>query len=375
MKKVLTVVGARPQFIKAAPVSKALREWPGFHEIMVHTGQHYDPNMSQTFFDELDIGLPNHNLEVASGSHGYQTGEMLKRLEPIVNDEKPDLVLVYGDTNSTLAAALTASKLCVPIAHIEAGLRSFNRGMPEEVNRVLTDHVATLLFCPTITAIKNLEQEGITSNVWNTGDVMYDVALQFAEKSKSKSTVLRDLGIRHKAYILATVHRAENTDRKDYLANILGGLGKISADVPVVLPLHPRTRKMIRSFGLDGLLAPIKVIEPVGFLDMIALESNARLIATDSGGVQKEAYFHKTPCVTLRGETEWIETVEAKWNHLAEVSTMEGITAALRTSLDYSGVRSEIGEYGDGLASQKIVRVMAQYLAGGDGDQRAGTLS
>jgi len=375
MKKVLTVVGARPQFIKAAPVSKALRESPGFLEIMVHTGQHYDPNMSQTFFDELDIGLPIHNLEVASGSHGYQTGEMLKRLEPIVNDEKPDLVLVYGDTNSTLSAALTASKLCVPIAHIEAGLRSFNRRMPEEVNRVLTDHVATLLFCPTVSAVRNLEREGITANVWNTGDVMYDVALQFSEKSKMKSTILAELGLRKKAYILATVHRAENTDRKEHLSNILEGLGEVSREIPVVFPLHPRTRKMIRTFGLEGHLANMKIIDPVGFLDMMALESNANLIATDSGGVQKEAYFQKVPCVTLRGETEWVETVEAKWNHLADVSTIEGITEALRSALEYSGVRSEISEYGDGLASQKIVRVMAQYLAGGDVAQSAVKLS
>jgi UDP-GlcNAc3NAcA epimerase len=374
MKKILTVVGARPQFIKAAPVSKALMDFVNIHEVMVHTGQHYDPNMCQTFFDELDMRLPNHNLEVAGGSHAYQTGEMLKRLELIVKEENPDLVLVYGDTNSTLAGALTAAKLSIPIAHVEAGLRSFNRRMPEEVNRVLTDHVATLLFCPTSNAIKNLKQEGIIRNVWNTGDVMYDVALQITEKSKAKSTVLCNLGIRQKAYILATVHRSENTDRKDYLANILGGLGEISAEVTVVLPIHPRTRKMIRSFGLDGLLAPIKVIEPVGFLDMLALESNARLIATDSGGVQKEAYFQKVPCVTLRGETEWVETVEAKWNQLADVNTIEGITKALRASLEYSGVRSKISEYGDGFASQKIVRAMAQYLASSDFTQSAETL-
>lgn len=363
MKKILTVVGARPQFIKAAPVSKAMRAIEGFCEVMVHTGQHYDPNMSQTFFDELDIGLPTYNLEVAGGSHAFQTSEMLKRLEPIVNDEKPDLVLVYGDTNSTLAAALTASKMNIPVVHVESGLRSFNRKMPEEINRVLTDHVATLLFCPTITAVKNLEREGITCNVWNTGDVMYDVALQFAEKSKSKSTLLRDLGICQKGYILATVHRAENTDCRDYLANILGGLGKISAEITVVLPLHPRTRKMVQRFGLEEYLANIKIIDPVGFLDMIALESNARLIATDSGGVQKEAYFQRVPCVTLRGETEWVETVEAKWNHLADVSTIEGITKTLRSSLEYSRGRSEISEYGDGLASQKIIQVVAQYLA------------
>lgn len=363
MKKVLTVVGARPQFIKAGPVSKALRESPGFHEIMVHTGQHYDPNMSQTFFDELEIGLPKHNLEVANGSHGYQTGEMLKRLEPIAKDEKPDLVLVYGDTNSTLAGALTASKLCMPIAHVEAGLRSFNREMPEEVNRVLTDHVATLLFCPTISAVRNLEREGITENVWNTGDVMYDVALQFSEKSQRKSTVLAELGLRKKEYILATIHRAENTDRREYLTNIFLALGKMSEEQKVVVPLHPRTRKMLVTYGLAEQFRGIKFIEPVGFLDMIALETSARMIATDSGGVQKEAYFHRVPCVTLRGETEWVETVEAKWNMLANVESVERICDVLRESLAFSGQRFEIDDYGDGTAARKIVQSLSEFFA------------
>jgi len=361
MKKVLTVVGARPQFIKAAPISKALRESPGFHEIMVHTGQHYDPNMSQTFFDELDIGLPNHNLEVASGSHGYQTGEMLKRLEPIVNDEKPDLVLVYGDTNSTLAGALTASKLCVPLAHIEAGLRSFNRAMPEEVNRVLTDHVATLLFCPTVTAVTNLEREGIIENVWNMGDVMYDVAVQFSEKSKKKSTILTELGLQKKEYILATIHRAENTDNREFLTNIFQALGAMSEEMDVVVPLHPRTRKMLVSYGLAEEFHRIKFIQPVGFLDMIALESNAKMIATDSGGVQKEAYFHRIPCVTLRTETEWVETVEAKWNMLAGVDSVDQIRQVMRNSLTFSDQRSEIKDYGDGTAARKILQCLNEF--------------
>ena len=363
MKKVLTVVGARPQFIKAAPVSKALRESGGFHEIMVHTGQHYDSNMSQTFFDELDIGLPIHNLEVASGSHGYQTGEMLKRLEPIVNDEKPDLVLVYGDTNSTLAAALTASKLCVPIAHIEAGLRSFNRRMPEEVNRVLTDHVATLLFCPTVSAVRNLEREGITANVWNTGDVMYDVALQFSEKSKKKSTILAELGLRKKEYILATIHRAENTDRREYLTNIFQALEEMSEKQEVVVPLHPRTRKMLVTYRLAEQFGGIKFIEPVGFLDMIALETSAKMIATDSGGVQKEAYFYRVPCVTLRNETEWVETIEARWNMLANVESVDRVREVLRESLAFSGQRCEIHDYGDGTAAHKIVQSLSEFLA------------
>jgi UDP-N-acetylglucosamine 2-epimerase len=363
MKKILTVVGARPQFIKAAPVSKALKDTTGYHEVMVHTGQHYDPNMSQTFFDELDMGPPNHNLGVASGSHAYQTGEILKRLEPIVMNEKPDLVLVYGDTNSTLAAAVTASKLCIPIAHVEAGLRSFNRGMPEEVNRVLTDHVATLLFCPTATAVRNLEREGITANVWKTGDVMYDVALQFSAKSNGQSTILADLGLRRKEYILATVHRAENTDNRECLTNIFEALREFTRELNVVLPLHPRTRKMLSVFDIENQLDGIKIIEPVGFLDMIALESNARLIATDSGGLQKEAYFHKVPCVTLRSETEWVETLEANWNVLAAVHSVRGITEMLRGSLAFPGIRSAISDYGDGLASHKIVHELERFFA------------
>ena len=363
MRKILTVVGARPQFIKAAPVAKALREATAYHEVMVHTGQHYDPNMSQTFFDELEMGRPQHNLGVASGSHAYQTGEMLKRFEPIAMDEQPDLVLVYGDTNSTLAAAVTAAKLRIPLAHVEAGLRSFNRGMPEEVNRVLTDHVATLLFCPTAHAVRNLEREGITANVWNTGDVMYDVALQFAAKSQRTSTILADLGLQSQAYILATVHRAENTDNRERLTNICTAFRELTREIDVVVPLHPRTRKMLRTFGIEHQLESSQVIEPVGFLDMIALASNARLIATDSGGLQKEAYFHKVPCLTLRAETEWVETLEANWNVLADVHSVRGITEALRGSLAFSGLRSEIRDYGEGGAAYKIAHAVETFFA------------
>lgn len=362
MKKILTVVGARPQFIKAAPVSKALRESSRFQEVMVHTGQHYDPNMSQSFFDELDIGVPSYNLEVAGGSHGYQTGEMLKRLEPIVNDEKPDLMLVYGDTNSTLAAALTAAKLGIPLAHVEAGLRSFNRAMPEEVNRVLTDHVSSLLFCPTVAAVRNLEREGIVDNVYSTGDVMYDVALLFSDKSKIKSVVLTELGLQKHSYILATIHRAENTDRVEFLSNIFQSLQTMSEEMDVVVPLHPRTRKLLTSYGLLEQLHGIKFIQPVGFLDMIALESNAKLIATDSGGVQKEAYFHRVSCVTLRTETEWVETVEAKWNMLAGVDSIDRICRVIKESLSLAGHRAEIPDYGDGAAAHKIVQRLNEFI-------------
>jgi UDP-N-acetylglucosamine 2-epimerase len=362
MQKIMTVVGARPQFIKAAPVSKAIRDSSHFKEIVVHTGQHYDQNMSWAFFDELDMGFPNHNLEVASGNHGLQTGEMMKRLEPIVQGEKPDLMVVYGDTNSTLAAALVASKLCLPIAHIEAGLRSFNKRMPEEINRILTDHVSNILFCPTQTAVSNLEREGITKNVWKTGDVMYDVALQFSEKSKSKSTILSDLRLRRGEYILATIHRPENTDIRNNLMNIFQALEEVSKTLRVIVPLHPRTRKMLTAIEMVDQFKDLDLVDPLGFLDMMALESNAKLIVTDSGGVQKEAYFHKVPCVTLRNQTEWVETLEAKWNKLVTVSSAEEIRDALLLSMSEDFERTMIHDYGDGSASVQIVRALECYL-------------
>lgn len=365
MKKVLTVMGARPQFVKAAPVSKALKECPVLVEVIVHTGQHYDMNMSSQFFDELEIPPPKYNLGVGSGGHGLQTGEIMKRLEPVLNKECPDMVMVYGDTNSTLAAAVTASKLRIPVGHVEAGLRSFNRSMPEEINRVVADHVSTLLFCPTRTAVQNLEKQGITSNVFNTGDVMYDVALQFSQKAEEKSSILSDLRLGKKSYILATVHRAENTDSKQRLSNIFSALKEVAQETVVVAPLHPRARKMLRHFGLEGHLEGILVIEPVGFLDMLSLEKNARLIATDSGGVQKEAYFHGVPCVTLRNETEWVETVEAHWNVLAKVDSVEAITNAVRASLGFSGVRPRVCEYGQGRAAQDIVDTVESFLTEG----------
>ena len=362
MKKILTVIGARPQFIKAAPVSKALREHGGFAEILVHTGQHYDANMSQVFFDELEIPAPHHNLDVGSGSHGEQTGEMLKRLEPLMVLEKPDVVLIYGDTNSTLAGALAAAKLHVPVAHVEAGLRSFNRNMPEEINRIVADHLSTLLFCPTKTAIANLNKEGIAKNVFATGDVMYDVALMFSQKAKRNSTILSTLHLKPGEFALVTVHRAENTDDKDRLTNIFTALDTLTDDCAVVFPLHPRTKKMINSFGLDRLLKKVNMIEPAGFLDMIRLESSASLIITDSGGVQKEAYFHRVPCVTLRDETEWVETVEAGWNRIPGDMTKESILKTVR-KMTLPGVkRKTIKEYGDGKAAVKIVGIMVEVL-------------
>jgi len=358
MKKILTIIGARPQFIKASPVSKAIRESGEFEEVLVHTGQHYDGNMSQIFFDELEMQPPTYNLEVGSGGHGEQTGEMLKRLEPIITSENPNLVLIYGDTNSTLAGALVAAKINVPVAHIEAGLRSFNRKMPEEINRVVADHLSTILFCPTIAAVKNLKDEGIINNVLNTGDVMYDAALQFAGKAKSKSTILSNLQLDSKEYILVTVHRAENTDDKQKLMNILSSLEFLSKDSAIVFPMHPRTKKMIDAFGLNHLLVNIKVIDPTGFLDMICLENNAKLIITDSGGVQKEAYFHKVPCITLRDETEWLETVLSGWNSLISPLSEDALSKAIQKAKP----GKQIDEYGDGNSSKIICRHLKDFF-------------
>lgn len=310
--KIATVIGARPQFIKAAAVSRVLRTQ--HQEILVHTGQHYDANMSEIFFEELHIPRPDYNLGIGSGRHGAQTGAILEQVEEVLITEKPDALLVYGDTNSTLAGALAASKLHIPVIHIEAGLRSFNRRMPEEINRVLTDHLSSWLFCPTETAVKNLLAEGITAGVHKNGDVMYDAFLYNLELAKEKSTILQAVGLTSKAFILCTIHRAENTDDPARLTQILTAISQIS--LPVVLPLHPRTRKIVQELGLNSLLEKVKVIDPVGYLDMITLEAHALKLVTDSGGVQKEAYFAGVPCITMRDETEWVETVEVGWNRL-----------------------------------------------------------
>jgi UDP-GlcNAc3NAcA epimerase len=316
--KIATVVGARPQFIKAAPVSKVLRE-AGHREFLVHTGQHYDYRMSQLFFDELGIPEPDINLAIGSGSHGWQTGHMLVRLEKALVTERPDWVLVYGDTNSTLAGALAAAKCSIPLAHVEAGLRSFNRRMPEEHNRVLTDHCSDLLLCPTQTAVDNLTREGITGGVHLVGDTMYDAVLQFAQLAQQRTTILADLDLEPKSYLLATIHRSYNTDVPENLRSILSALQEIGE--PIVFPVHPRTRQKIAALdGLGSLLRSnghLRLIDPVGYLEMLVMEQNARLILTDSGGMQKEAYFFGVPCVTLRPETEWVETVEAGWNVIA----------------------------------------------------------
>jgi UDP-GlcNAc3NAcA epimerase len=358
MIKILTIVGARPQFIKAAAVSRVIRSEFSrkISEVLVHTGQHYDENMSKVFFDELDIPNPKYNLEVAGGAHGAMTGRMLEAVEQVLLSEKPNWLLIYGDTNSTLAGALAAAKLHIPIAHVEAGLRSFNMRMPEEINRILADRVSTLLFCPTYAAVSNLRAEGLGNGVHNVGDVMFDVALHYREKALRHSTAMARLGLIAGDFVLATCHRAENTDDPDRLGNIAAALGEISKSLPVLLPLHPRTRKQLAEYKLDGLLGKTMVIDPLPFLDMVALEQAAKLIMTDSGGVQKEAFFFGVPCITMRNETEWVETVETGWNQLSGTS-IDTIVRAY--SMAKRPPRSlESYPYGDGNAAHGILEIL-----------------
>jgi len=354
--RILTVLGARPQFIKAAPVRKCLLE-AGHHEFLVHTGQHYDHNMSKIFFEEMEIRPSDVNLEVGSATHGKQTAEMLIRLEEIMQERHYDCVLVYGDTNSTLAGALAACKLRRPIAHIEAGLRSYNRAMPEEHNRVITDHCADFLFCPTSTAVNNLLREGITENVFLVGDTMFDAVQQFRKIAEKRSSILSDLNLRPKTYLLATIHRPGNTDELGNLRNILDALFGIGETV--VFPVHPRTREKIKELNFSP-NSNIKMIEPVGYLDLLALQENAKMVVTDSGGMQKEAYFLGVPCVTLRSETEWIETVEAGWNRLVG-SDPDKILSAVRKNDWPSNASPTL--FGDGHAAQKIVSTLTEILS------------
>lgn len=352
--KIVSIVGARPQFVKAAPVGRAL-DRAGVTEVLLHTGQHYDPGMSGVFFDELGIRHPHYNLEVGSGSHAAQTAAMLVGIENVLVKEHPAVVLIYGDTNSTLAGAMAAAKLHFPVAHVEAGLRSFNRAMPEEINRVVADSLSTLLFCPTGMAARNLAREGITEGVHIVGDVMYDAVLWAAERVGSGiPEIVSRLGLMPGEYLLATVHRASNTDDPANLAAIVAALS--NSGETVVFPVHPRTRKAIAISGIvmGGNVMPI---EPVSYLEMIALEKHARAILTDSGGVQKEALWLGVPCVTLRDETEWVETVEAGWNTLAGTDTAR-ILAALRLPRPHG---TPLQPYGDGRAAERIVEILGQH--------------
>ncbi|MBP2032462.1 UDP-GlcNAc3NAcA epimerase [Clostridium algifaecis] len=351
--KILTVVGARPQFIKAAAVSNIIRK--EFDEVLIHTGQHYDENMSKVFFDELNIPKPDYNLGVGSGNHGKQTGTMLIELEEIYLKEKPDMVLVYGDTNSTLAGALAASKLLIPVAHVEAGLRSFDMNMPEEQNRILTDHISKILFPPTKTAVENLNNEGIKDNVHNVGDVMFDAVINFKKLSTEKSNIINILNLEDKEYILTTIHRAENTNDINRLKNIIEALNE--SDRKIVLPLHPRTKKYVEDYGLkfgDN----IKLIEPVGYLDMISLEMHSQKIVTDSGGVQKEAFFMKKPCITMRDETEWVETVENGWNVVVGTDKSK----ILKSIVDFVPDKPQEDIFGNGKAGEKILNILRQRI-------------
>lgn len=354
--KILSVVGARPAFIKAAVVSKELRK--KHREILVDTGQHYNDELSGIFFRELNIPKPDYNLCVGSGTHGHQTGEMLLGIEKILIKDRPDLVLVYGDTNSTLAGALAAVKLHIPIAHIEAGLRSYDRKMPEEINRIIVDRISAILFSPTQTGVNNLKEEGIKKGVYYSGDVMLDATLQSIEIAKKKSKILGKLKLKGNDYLLATIHRASNTDSKKNLENIMNAFLKI--DKKIVLPVHPRTMKYFEKYGLLGKIHDSKniiLIDPVGYLDFLNLERNASKILTDSGGVQKEAYFLKIPCITLRENTEWVETVDDGWNTLVGANTGKIVEAANNFEPD----REQRNVFGDGNASRKIVEMIDNH--------------
>ena len=358
--KVVSIVGARPQFVKAAAVSRAIAERPGIEEVLVHTGQHYDTNLSDVFFQGLQIPAPAHNLGIGSLSHGAQTGRMLEAIEEVLVNEAPDWALVYGDTNSTLAGALAAAKLHIPVAHVEAGLRSFNRHMPEEVNRVLTDHASDLLFAPTSTAVANLKREGIDeAKIRVVGDVMYDVTSRNRAHAEQTSTILSDIRVEERDFVLATVHRAENTDDLTRLESVFGALVHASAKWPVVVPLHPRTKKALITANIwEPVSDALTILAPVSYHDMVRLEGAARVVVTDSGGVQKEAFFVGTPCVTVRDETEWVELVELGWNRIVPPKTVEQVANAIAAAAQEPAPAADTNPYGDGRAAEKIAAIL-----------------
>ncbi|MBV8976627.1 MAG: UDP-N-acetylglucosamine 2-epimerase (non-hydrolyzing) [Alphaproteobacteria bacterium] len=347
--KIVTVVGARPQFIKAFPLSRALKRCGAFEEVMVHTGQHFDDAMSAVFFSELEMEPPRHQFSVRARAHGAMTAEMLSAVEVALLEERPHAVIVFGDTNSTLAGALAAAKLQIPLVHVEAGLRSFNRAMPEEINRIVTDHLSTMLLCPTAQAIANLGSEGIAEGVHPCGDLMYDATLLTMPIAERRSNVIARLGLAERGYAVATVHRAANTDDPASLAAVVDYITDAARKRPVVLALHPRTRDALQRFGIDAQQPGMILSGPLGFLDMTKLVHHAALVLTDSGGLQKEAYFHRVPCITLRDETEWTETIACGWNRLWRGEDFRA--------------RREIGEYGDGHAADEIVGLLQKALS------------
>jgi UDP-GlcNAc3NAcA epimerase len=351
---IMSIVGARPQFIKAAVVSRAFSKLTNVHEIIVHTGQHYDANMSDIFFQELNIPLPKVNLNINCKTHGEMTGKMLIALEKLYLAERPDFILVYGDTNSTLAGALAAVKMHIPVAHIEAGLRSYNKSMPEEINRILVDHISNKLFVPSQNSKSNLTKEGINSELISiVGDVMYDSALYYGKKNEKMSGILNKFDLTENNYVLATCHRAENTDNPSRLESIFRGLFAVSKQIKVICPLHPRTKQIItKNSWISECPDTFTLIPPIGYLEMIALEKNAALIATDSGGIQKEAFFFNKTCVTFRYETEWIELVDSDWVHLVDPTDSKQIENTILECLNKTG--QEVMPYGDGNAGHKI---------------------
>lgn len=346
--KIVTILGARPQFIKAGTISREIAKYTEIKEIIVHTGQHYDANMSDIFFDEMQIPKPHHYLDVNGLSHGAMTGQMLEKIEKVLLEEKPDWVMIYGDTNSTLAGALAASKLHIKIAHIEAGLRSFNMNMPEEVNRILTDRISNILFCPTDTAIQNLLREGYDNldiKVVKSGDVMQDGAIFYKNLAVQPKIDIKD------KYILCTIHRAENTDDEQRLKNIFEALDVLANEIQIIIPLHPRTKKIIENLGIDT--SKLTIITPVGYLEMVWFINNCTLVMTDSGGLQKEAFFFKKPCITLRDETEWVELVENRFNVLAGADKEKILEAYKNFSFSDN---FDIDLYGQGKASKNIIK-------------------
>lgn len=358
--KIVTVLGARPQFIKAAAVSRVLNFHKEINEIIIHTGQHYDSNMSDSFFKDLDIPIPNYMLKLGGSSHGTMTASMIIDIEEILLKEKPDLLMVYGDTNSTIAGAIVASKLHIPVAHVEAGLRSFNMKMPEEINRIVTDRLSKWLFCPTDAAVYNLKAEGYDNfncSIIKNGDVMQDAALYYAEKSNEKSDIIKNYNLKKNNFVLCTVHRAENTDYKERLTSIFEALDEINKNVQVLLPLHPRTKKMLSHFNVE---TNITLIDPVGYFDMIELLKNCKTVMTDSGGLQKEAFFFKKPCITLRDETEWVELIDNNFNKL--VGANKELIINTFNLVNNFNSNYNVNLYGNGIASEIIVNSLSSTL-------------